>query len=70
MSRIATARAATLASTASVLQAVERLAAMESETDGMQWAEYNSRFHNAIEQAGGNLRLFAILENLRERSAR
>jgi DNA-binding GntR family transcriptional regulator len=67
---VATARAATLASTASVLQAVELLAAMESETDGMQWAEYNSRFHNAIEQAGSNLRLFAILENLRELSAR
>ncbi len=67
---VATARAATLASTASVLQAVELLAAMESETDGTQWAEYNSRFHNAIEQAGGNLRLSALLENLRELSAR
>lgn len=67
---VATARAAKLANRASLLQAVELLAAMESETDGMRWAEYNSSFHSVIDQAGNSLRLVAILKNLRELSAR
>lgn len=67
---VATARAAKLAGRTSLLQAAEMLAAMESETDGARWAELNSSFHSAIDQAGSSLRLVAILKNLRELSAR
>jgi DNA-binding GntR family transcriptional regulator len=67
---VATARAAVVASRARVLQAVEMLAAMESEADATQWAEYNSSFHRALDEAGSNARLGAILTNLRELSAR
>jgi DNA-binding GntR family transcriptional regulator len=67
---VATARAARLAGRASVLQAVKLLVAMESETDGTRWAEYNSSFHSVIDEAGNSLRLVAILKNLRELSAR
>jgi DNA-binding GntR family transcriptional regulator len=67
---VATARAAKLAGRASLLQAAGLLAAMESETDGMKWAEYNAAFHSVIDQAGSSLRLVAILKNLRELSSR
>lgn len=67
---LATARAATLASQESVMQAVELLAAMESETDTERWADYNSSFHRVIDEAGNNPRLLSILENLRELSSR
>jgi DNA-binding GntR family transcriptional regulator len=66
---VATARAACRASSDCVLQAVELLAAMESETDAARWAEYNSRFHSVIDEAGASPRLAAILKNLRELSA-
>ena len=67
---VTTAGAAKLADRTCLLRAVELLAAMESETDGMRWAEHNSSFHSVIDQAGGSLRLVAILKNLRELSAR
>ena len=67
---VATARAAKLADRASLLRAAELLATMESQTDSMQWAEYNSRFHSVIDVAGSSLRLVAILKNLRELSSR
>jgi DNA-binding GntR family transcriptional regulator len=67
---LATARAASLASRASVIHAVELLAAMESETDAERWAGYNSSFHRVIDESGNSPRLLAILENLRELSAR
>jgi DNA-binding GntR family transcriptional regulator len=49
--------------------AVELLAAMEVESDGQRWAEYNDSFHSVIEEAGSSPRLVAILENLRDLSA-
>jgi DNA-binding GntR family transcriptional regulator len=67
---LATARAASLASQESVMRAVELLAAMESETDAERWADYNSSFHRVIEESANSPRLLAILENLRELSAR
>jgi DNA-binding GntR family transcriptional regulator len=67
---LATARAASLAGKDSLRRAVELLAVMESETDADQWADYNSSFHRVIDEAGCNPRLLAILQNLRELSAR
>jgi DNA-binding GntR family transcriptional regulator len=67
---VATARAARLAGSASLLRAAELLAAMQSETDGTQWAQYNSSFHHVIDEAGSSPRVVAILENLRQLSAR
>jgi DNA-binding GntR family transcriptional regulator len=67
---LATARAASLAGKESVMQAVELLAAMESETDAERWAGYNSRFHRVIDESGNSPRMLSILENLRELSAR
>ena len=61
---VATARAAKLASAASLLRAAELLAVMEAETDSAQWAEHNSGFHNVIAEAGSSPRLVAILSNL------
>jgi DNA-binding GntR family transcriptional regulator len=66
---VATARAAKYASRACMLKAVGLMEAMESETDGPQWADYNSRFHSVIEEAGNSPRLVAVLKNLRELSA-
>ena len=66
---VATARAARYAGRDSILKAVELLAAMEIETDGQRWAEYNDGFHSVIEEAGNSPRLVAILENLRDLSA-
>jgi DNA-binding GntR family transcriptional regulator len=54
---------------ARLLPAIELLAAMESETDGTQWADHNARFHHVIDQAAGSRRLIAILANLREHSS-
>jgi DNA-binding GntR family transcriptional regulator len=67
---VATARAARLASRASLLQAAALLAAMQGETDGRQWAQYNSSFHTILDKAGSGPRLAGILENLRQLSAR
>lgn len=67
---VATARAAKLASSTSLLRASELLAAMQSETDCTQWAQSNSSFHHVIDEAGSSPRLAAILENLRQLSAR
>ncbi len=67
---LATARAASLADHGDVMRAVELLAAMESETDAERWADYNSSFHRVIDESGNSPRLVAILENLRELSAR
>ena len=66
---VATARAARSATRASLLPAIELLAAMESETDATQWAQYNSSFHTIIDQAGSSPRMATILRNLRELSA-
>jgi len=66
---VATARAAKYAGRASIIKAVELLAAMEIETDGQRWVEYNNSFHSVIEEAGNSPRLVAILENLRDLSA-
>jgi DNA-binding GntR family transcriptional regulator len=66
---VATARAAKYAPRESIVRAVELLAAMECETDGAQWSEYNSAFHGVIEEAGSSPRLVAILKNLRDLSA-
>jgi DNA-binding GntR family transcriptional regulator len=66
---VAAARAAKYAGRDSILKAVELLAAMEIETDGQRWAEYNDGFHSVIEEAGNSPRLVAILENLRDLSA-
>lgn len=67
---VATARAARLAGPASLLRAAELLAAMQSETDGTQWAQYNAGFHHVIDEAGSSPRVVTILENLRQLSAR
>lgn len=67
---LATARAASLAGHEDVMRAVELLAAMESETDAERWADYNSSFHRVLDEAASGPRLVAILENLRELSAR
>ena len=67
---LATARTAKLASRESLLRAAELLAVMESDTDCLQWAEHNSRFHNVIAEAGNSPKMVAILSNLRELSAR
>jgi DNA-binding GntR family transcriptional regulator len=67
---IATARTATLASRDSLLRAARLLAAMESDTDSLRWAEHNSAFHNVIAGAGNSPKMVAILNNLRELSAR
>lgn len=66
---VATARAAKYASRASMLKAVGLMDAMESETDGAQWADYNSQFHSVIEEAGNSPMLVSVLKNLRELSA-
>jgi DNA-binding GntR family transcriptional regulator len=54
---------------ASLAPAIELLTAMESETDGARWAEYNTRFHQVIDEAASSPRLIAILANLREHSS-
>jgi DNA-binding GntR family transcriptional regulator len=66
---VATARAATLATTEIMLQAAGLLAVMETETDAALWAERNSAFHDLIAEAGSSTRLVAMLRNLRELSA-
>ncbi len=49
---VATARAASSAPRASLLPAIELLAAMESETNAARWARFNSSFHSVIDGAG------------------
>ena len=67
---LAAARAASLASRDSVMEAVRLLAAMQSEMDAERWADYNSSFHRVIDDAGNSPRLLSILENLRSHSDR
>ena len=66
---VAAARAAKYAGRASMLMAFGLLDAMESETDGPVWADYNCRFHSVIEEAGNSPMLVSVLKNLRELSA-
>lgn len=66
---VATARAAKYAGRGSILQAVELMEAMESETNGRHWADYNCRFHSVIDEAGNSPMMVSVLKNLRERSA-
>lgn len=67
---VAAARAARLASAASLIRAGELLTAMQATTDSTQWVEHNASFHQIIDEAGSSPRLVAILGNLRELSAR
>lgn len=66
---VATARAAKHAPKSAILKAGALIAAMESETDGARFADYNTAFHNVIEEAGTSPRLAVILANLRAVSA-
>jgi len=66
---VATARAAKHASRGAILKAGTLIAAMESETDGARFADYNTEFHSVIEEAGTSPRLAVILANLRAVSA-
>ena len=67
---VAAARAAQLASAASLIRAGELLTVDAGQTDSAQWAEHNASFHQVIDEAGSSPRLVAILGNLRELSAR
>jgi DNA-binding GntR family transcriptional regulator len=66
----AAARGVSLASEDTVLRAAALLAAMEAETDAQRWAGLDAGFHRVIGEPGNNPRLAALLENLRELSAR
>jgi len=66
---VATARAAKNATKGSILRASALITAMESETDGARFADYNTDFHRVIEEAGTSPRLALILANLRAVSA-
>jgi DNA-binding GntR family transcriptional regulator len=67
---VAVARVAVLVREDTVIRAVKLLAAMESETDAERWAGLDSGFHRALSESGNSPRQAAILENLREHSAR
>ena len=67
---VAAARGASLASEENMLQAAALLAAMKSETDAGRWADLDSTFHRVIGGPHNSPRLAAMLENLRELSAR
>jgi len=67
---VVVARVAAGAREDTVIRAVKLLAAMESETDAERWAFLDSGFHRAIGESGNSPRLAALLENLRELSAR
>jgi DNA-binding GntR family transcriptional regulator len=67
---VAVARVAVLAREDTVIRAVKLLAVMESETDAERWAGFDSGFHRALGESGNSPRLAALLENLRELSAR
>lgn len=67
---VAVARVAVLAREDTVIHGVKLLAAMESETDAERWADLDSGFHRALGESGNSPRLAALLENLRELSAR
>lgn len=66
---IAVVRAAKDAGRASLVEAVDLVAAMYEEDDPATWSELNSRFHSVLEEACSSPRLAAILRNLRELSA-
>ncbi|MGH9102288.1 MAG: GntR family transcriptional regulator [Acidimicrobiales bacterium] len=66
---VAIQAAARDASRTTMLQAVQVVAAMETETDSLRWADMNSSFHRILEESGGGPRLASILKNLRELSA-
>ena len=63
---VAAARAARYASRASILKAGGLIAAMDRETDALRWSQYNSSFHQVLEEAGASPRSAALMENLRE----
>jgi DNA-binding GntR family transcriptional regulator len=67
---VAAARGASLAAAETLLRAAALLAAMESETDARQWAEFDAAFHRVIGGPGTAPRTATILENLRKLSAR
>lgn len=67
---VTTARAATCASSASILAAGQLIAAMDAETDPARWAEHNFRFHHLIGEVGSSPRMVAILANLQDLSTR
>lgn len=67
---VAAARGATLATEETALRAAALLAAMRSETDAVRWADLDAGFHRAIGCPGSSTRLEAMLENLRDVSAR
>ena len=67
---VVVARVAAGAREESVIRALKLLAAMESETDAERWAALDSGFHRALGESGNSPRLAALLENLRELSAR
>lgn len=67
---VAAARGATLVSEETALRATALLAAMKSETDAGRWADLDADFHRVIGAPGSSTRLTAMLENLRDVSAR
>lgn len=67
---VAVGRVAAGAREDTVIRAVKLLAAMESETDAGRWAALDSGFHRTLGESGNSPRLAALLENLRELSAR
>ena len=67
---VATARAARLASAASLIQAGELLSRHAGHRGQRPVGRAQRRFHQIIDQAGSSPRLVAILGNLRELSAR
>ena len=66
---VATARATKNASKSVILRASALITAMESETDGARFADYNTEFHSVIEEAGTSPKLAVILANVRALSA-
>ncbi len=66
---MATARATKNATKSMILRAGTLITAMESETDGARFADYNTEFHSVIEEAGTSPKLAVILANVRALSA-
>ena len=66
---VATARATKNATKSMILRAGTLITAMESETDGARFADYNTEFHSVIEEAGTSPKLAVILANVRALSA-
>ena len=60
---VAAARAARLATAASLIRAGELLTVMQAAADEAQWVEHNAGFYKIIDEAGSSPRLVAILGN-------